>query len=428
VRRTTNDPLWELADEIDYHPFPAVSTSEHAAFLFKQAWSIRMIKKELLPLAIGGFGIGMTEFVMMGILPDIASSLNVSIPEAGYLISAYALGVVVGAPTLVGALGRRSPKNILIGLMVMFAVFNALSAFSQNYGMLLISRFLAGLPHGAFFGVGAVVASRLADKGQRAIAVAIMFSGLTISNIIGVPIGTYVGHNFSWRYTFLIVAGIGLLTVVSLKKWMPTLEPNRTAGFLKDLRIFRHIDLWLAVAITSIGTGGLFAWFSYIAPLLTDVSMFSAGAIPLIMTLAGVGMTVGNLVGGKLADKMPPIKAIIVLMLSMAILVCLNAIFASSRPAILVLTFLTGANAMALGAPIQMLLIEHSKGAEMLGASLGQASFNIGNAAGAFFGGIPLTLGYGYASPQWVAAALAVTGALIASIMLMKIKRASLRL
>jgi DHA1 family arabinose polymer transporter-like MFS transporter len=379
-----------------------------------------MLKKSLIPLAIGGFGIGMTEFVMMGILPDLASSLNISIPEAGYLISAYALGVVVGAPTLVGALGRRSPKSILIGLMILFTAFNAFSAFAPNYSVLLVSRFLAGLPHGAFFGVGAVVASRLADKGKKASAVATMFAGLTIANIIGVPIGTYVGHNFSWRFTFILVAAIGVLTVISLKQWIPYLEPNRSGGFIADLHIFQRIDLWLAIAITSIGTGGLFAWFSYIAPLLTDASMFAPGSIPLIMTLAGVGMTVGNLVGGRLADKVAPIKAIIILMTSMAVLVSLNALFAGYRPAILVLTFLTGANAMAMGAPIQILLIQHSKGAEMLGASLGQASFNIGNAIGAFLGGIPLTLGYGYTSPQWVAAALAVTGAFLSSMMLMK--------
>jgi DHA1 family arabinose polymer transporter-like MFS transporter len=385
---------------------------------------MRMIKKELIPLAIGGFGIGMTEFVMMGILPDVASNLKVSIPEAGYLISAYALGVVVGAPTLVGVLSRRSPKKILIGLMVMFTIFNALSAFAPNYEVLLLSRFLAGLPHGAFFGVGAVVASRLADRGKRASAVAIMFAGLTIANIIGVPIGTYVGHNFSWRFTFLIVAAIGIIAVIGLRIWIPPIEANRAGGLLRDLHIFRRADLWLAVAITSIGTGGLFAWFSYIAPLLTDVSLFSPGAIPWIMTLAGVGMTVGNLAGGKLADKVPPIKAIIMLMLSMAILVMLNAFFAGSKPVILILTFLTGANAMALGAPIQMLLIQHSKGSEMLGASLGQAAFNIGNAIGAYFGGIPLTLGYNYSSPQWVAAGLAVMGAFLSSIMLMKTSRA----
>jgi DHA1 family arabinose polymer transporter-like MFS transporter len=375
-----------------------------------------------MPLAIGGFGIGMTEFVMMGILPDVAASLHISIPEAGHLISAYALGVVVGAPTLVGALGRRSPKSILIGLMILFTVFNAFSAFAPNYSVLLVSRFLAGLPHGAFFGVGAVVASRLADKGKKATAVATMFAGLTIANIIGVPIGTYVGHNFGWRFTFIIVAAIGVLAAVSLKQWIPYLEPNRSGGFIADLHIFRRIDLWLAVAITSIGTGGLFAWFSYIAPLLTDVSLFSPGSIPLIMTLAGVGMTVGNLVGGRLADKIAPIKAIIILMTSMAVLVSLNAAFAGYRPAILILTFLTGANAMAMGAPIQILLIQHSKGSEMLGASLGQASFNIGNAIGAFLGGIPLTLGYGYTSPQWIAAALAVTGAFLSTIMLMKNK------
>lgn len=386
-----------------------------------------MVNKSLIPLAIGGFGIGMTEFVMMGILPDVASSLHISIPEAGHLISAYALGVVVGAPTLVGVLGSHPPKRILIGLMFLFTLFNALSAFSPDYEMLLGARFLAGLPHGAFFGVGAVVASRLAGRGKVATAVSIMFSGLTIANIVGVPIGTYVGHNFSWRITFLIIACIGLLTVFGLHKWIPFMEAHPGGGFRKGMHIFRRVDLWLAVAITSIGTGGLFAWFSYITPLLTSISAFSPRSIPLIMTLAGIGMTVGNLVGGRLTDRTAPVRALIFLMTSMTMLVILNGLLATYQPAILVLTFLTGANAMAMGAPIQILLIQQSKGAEMLGASLGQAGFNNGNALGAFWGGIPLTLGYDYTSPQWVAAALAFSGAMLSTALLMKNQRSTLK-
>jgi DHA1 family arabinose polymer transporter-like MFS transporter len=378
-----------------------------------------MINKNLIPLAIGGFGIGMTEFVMMGILPDVAANLRVTIPEAGHLISAYALGVVVGAPTLVGLLGRVPQKSILMLLMLLFTVFNALSSFAPSYAWLVLARFFAGLPHGAFFGVGAVVASRIAGREKAATAVAVMFSGLTIANVIGVPIGTYVGHHVSWRLTFLIIAGIGMITMLSLKKWIPYLEPAPSGGFLRDLRIFRRADLWLAFAITSIGTGGMFAWFSYIVPLLTRISAFAPDSIPLIMVLAGAGMTVGNLAGGRLADRISPVKALIVLMTSMAVFLCLDALLAGYRPAILLLTFCTGANALAMGAPIQMLLIQHAKGAEMLGAALAHAAFNIGNAIGAFLGGIPLALGYSYTSPEWVAAALAGTGTLLSAVMLM---------
>ncbi|QNB01074.1 MFS transporter [Massilia sp. Se16.2.3] len=378
-----------------------------------------MIKKSLLPLALGGFGIGMTEFVMMGLLPDIASGLAVSIPQAGYLITAYAIGVVVGAPTLVSLMAKRPPRNVLIWFMLMFALFNALSALAPNFGLMLVSRFLAGLPHGAFFGVGAVVASRLADEGKVAAAMATMFTGLTLANVVGVPLGTWLGHNMSWRLVFLIVAAIGLVTAFSLKQLVPFFGANPSGGFRKDLKIFRSRALWLALAITSIGTGGFFAWFSYIAPLLTDVSRFAPGQIPLIMTVVGVGMTVGVNVGGRLADRFAPIRAIVILLASMTALLLLNGLLAASQPTMLVLAFATGANALALGPPIQMLLIDHSREAEMLGSSLGQSGFNIGNATGAFLGGIPLTLGYSYASPQWVAAGLAVTGMVLSLAMLM---------
>jgi len=377
-----------------------------------------LIKKSLLPLALGGFGIGMTEFVMMGILPDIATGLAITIPQAGYLITAYALGVVVGAPTLVSMLAKRPPRTVLIWFMLMFAVFNALSALAPNFGLMLVSRFLAGLPHGAFFGVGAVVARRLADEGKAAAAMATMFTGLTLANVLGVPLGTWLGHNMSWRLVFLIVAGIGLLTAFSLKQLVPHFDARPSGGIMKDLRIFRSPGLWMALAITSIGTGGFFAWFSYIAPLLTDLSRFAPSQIPMIMTVVGVGMTVGVTAGGRLADRVAPLRAVMILLATMTLLLLLNGVLATSQPAMLVLAFLTGANALALGPPIQMLLIDHSREAEMLGSSLGQSGFNIGNATGAFLGGIPLTLGYSYAAPQWVAAGLAFTGVLLSLAML----------
>ena len=378
------------------------------------------MKKSLAPLALGGFGIGMTEFVMMGILPDIAANLSITIPQAGYLISAYALGVVIGAPTLVALMARHPPKNVLIWLMMLFTATNAVSAFAPNFHVLMLCRFLAGLPHGAFFGVGAVVASRLADKGKVAAAVASMFTGLTLANVAGVPVGTWLGHNASWRVVFLVVAAIGVATVLLIKRWVSHIDASPSAGFRQDLKIFRSPGLWLAMAITSIGTGGFFASFSYIAPLLTDMARFHPSAIPLVMTLAGVGMTVGVHLGGKLADKVPPIKSVAILLLTMAVLLTLNGLLAHSKPAILLLTFATGANALALGPSIQLLLMDHSRDAEMLGSSLGQSGFNIGNALGAFLGGIPLTLGYTYASPQWVGAGLALAGLVLALLMLGK--------
>jgi len=377
-----------------------------------------MIKKSLAPLALGGFGIGMTEFVMMGLLPDVATGLDISIPQAGYLISAYAVGVVVGAPTLVSMMSHRPPRSVLVWFMLMFAVFNALSAFAPNFHTMLLCRFLAGLPHGAFFGVGAVVATRLADKGKEAAALASMFTGLTLANVIGVPAGTWLGHNMSWRAVFLIVALIGLATVFLLQKLVPYFEAKPGAGLRHDLRIFRNPKLWLALGITSIGTGGLFAWLSYIAPLLIEVTRFHANTIPMIMIVVGVGMTVGVHFGGKLADRVAPLRAIMILLASMVVLLCLNAMVAWSQPAMVLMAFAVGANALALGPSIQMLLIEHSREAEMLGSSLGQSGFNIGNALGAFLGGIPLTLGFSFVSPIWVAAGLALSGLVLAWVMM----------
>jgi DHA1 family arabinose polymer transporter-like MFS transporter len=307
---------------------------------------------------------------------------------------------------------------VLIWFMLMFAVFNAMSAFAPNFETMMASRFLAGLPHGAFFGVGAVVASRLAEPGKTAAAMAMMFTGLTLANVLGVPLGTWIGHAFDWRMVFLIVAVIGVLTMWSLYQWVPPIEPSKRTGLMQDLRIFRHLDLWLALGIVSIGTGGFFAWFSYIAPLLTDVTGFSTGALPLIMTAVGVGMTVGVQFGGYLADKFHPLPALLILMVSMVVLLLCNGLMAESKIAMVVLAFLTGANALAIGPPVQVLLIEHSREAEMLGSSLGQAGFNVGNALGALLGGIPLTLGFAYTAPQWVAAAMALCGVVLTALML----------
>ncbi|WP_432713795.1 MFS transporter, partial [Pedobacter sp.] len=267
------------------------------------------MKKSIYSLTLGGLGIGITEFVMMGLLPDISKDLAISIPQAGHLISAYALGVVIGAPLLIMIAGSYPPKKILIALMVMFTAFNALSAFAPDYTTLFIARLLAGLPHGAFFGVGSVVASKIAEKGKEAQAVSLMFAGLTIANIAGVPLGTYIGHHFLWRYTFVIVVIVGIITLLSLKYWLPILPANKDRDLKKELSFFKLPQAWIIILMTSIGTGGLFCWYSYIAPLLTEVGGFSGDSITYILILAGLGMFVGNLIGGKLADRFSPAKA-----------------------------------------------------------------------------------------------------------------------
>ena len=381
------------------------------------------MKKSLLTLTLGGLGIGITEFVMMGLLPDIAKDLSITIPQAGHLISAYALGVVIGAPLLVAIAGSYPPKKILIALMVMFTAFNALSAFSADYTTMFIARLLAGLPHGAFFGVGSVVASRIAEKGKEAQAVSLMFAGLTIANVIGVPLGTFIGHNYSWRYTFIIIVIVGLITLLTLKLWMPALPAAKNRNLKEELSFFKLPEAWLIILMIAIGTGGLFSWYSYIAPLLTEVSGFSADNITYILVLAGLGMLVGNFIGGKLADRFSPAKASVSLLILMSITLFIVHYVSGNQMISLIMTFLTGAIAFALAAPIQMLMINTAKGSEMLAASVSQASFNIGNALGAFLGGLPLAAGYDYTSPVWVGSAMALSGAVFAWLLISRMKR-----
>ena len=372
---------------------------------------------------LGGLTIGITEFVIMGLLPDIASDLNISIPKAGYLISAYALGVVIGAPILVIAGRNYPPKKMLLILAAMLAIFNALSIIAPTYEVLIASRLLSGLPHGAFFGVGAVVASRLASKGKEAQAIAIMFSGLTIANVIGVPIGTYIGHHFSWRYTFIIIAITGLLTFISLMAWMPNLPSKNKENIKSQLSFFSKPEAWLIIIITAIGFGGLFSWISYIAPLLTNVSHFAAESIPYILILAGLGMVAGNFAGGKLADKFSPATTVLALLLTMAATLT-TVYFASGNQYIsLFLVFLTGGVSFAMVAPIQMLMIQTAKGAEMIASATIQASFNIGNALGAFLGGLPLVFGYNYASPNLVGVLMSLLGAVATLVFIQRKKQ-----
>jgi MFS transporter, DHA1 family, arabinose polymer utilization protein len=369
------------------------------------------MKKALFALLLGGLGIGTTEFVMMGLLPDIALNLDISIPEAGHLISAYALGVVIGAPLLVILANGHPPKKILIGLMIMFTVFNALSGLAPGYISLFVIRLMAGLPHGAFFGVGAVVASRLADKGKEAQAVSVMFAGLTIANIIGVPIGTYLGHHLSWRYTFVLIGIIGLVTLLCLKLWMPKIENGNESNVKDQLVFFKRKEAWLIIITNAIGTGGLFCWISYISPLLTEVSKFSIDQVPYILSIAGLGMLAGNIVGGRLADRFSPSKASMLLLIVMAVSLALVSLFSWNKGASIVLTFVTGGLSFALAAPIQMLMIQTAKGAEMIAAAVAQACFNVGNALGAYLGGLPLVAGYAYTAPEWVGVIMALTGA-----------------
>lgn len=350
----------------------------------------------LLPLALGTFGLGMTEFVMMGILPDTAKTMGVTIPQAGNFISFYALGVVFGSILLV-IFGRTKPlKTLILTLVSIFTAANLMAALANNYYVLCALRFIAGLPHGAFFGVGAIVADKLADNGKGNQAVATMVSGMTIANLMGIPFGTFLSHNFSWRITFLLIGLFGFLVLYSVVKLIPSVKPLPDTGFRGQFKIFKSPAPWLLILAVIMGNGGIFCWYSYINPLLVNVSGIMPKYVSLLMILAGAGMCIGNLLGGKLSDKFSPS-----LVAGTTQLIACGALmlifFLSSNPyiSVILMVICTGC-LFAVSAPQQMLLIKNSKGGELLGASSSQISFNLGNAMGAYIGGIPVSHGLGY--------------------------------
>lgn len=371
------------------------------------------IDKKILPLAIGGLGIGTTEFTIMGLLPDMAKSLQISIPEAGHLISAYAFGVVVGAPLLIGYSVKFPPKKVLMALMIIFTLFNALSAMAPDYTTMMIIRFLSGLPHGAFFGVGTVVAARMAAKGKEAFNISLMFTGLTVANLAMVPFATYIGHTFHWRWYFVIVSLIGLLALLFLKLWLPAMDANKDTHFMEELKFLNKRQTWMVLMITAIGFGGLFTWFSYITPLMTIVSGIKESYMAYVMILAGAGMVVGNLVGGYLSDRLSPEKTCSLLLFLM--LISLAGVFFLSeyRNISLALTFVCGALSMSVAAPINIMMMKAAPKSEMMAAAFMQAAFNIANAMGAFLGGIPLEKGYSYNYPSLVGVFMTIIGLII---------------
>lgn len=371
------------------------------------------IDKRIIPLAIGGLGIGTTEFTVMGLLPDIAKSLAITIPQAGHLISAYAMGVVIGAPLLIGYSVKFPPKKVLIAFMILFTLFNGLSAIAPNYGTMLIIRFMSGLPHGAFFGVGTVVASRMAGKGKEAFYISMMFTGLTVANLAMVPLVTYIGHTFHWRLYFVIVAVIGVFALLFLKLWLPAMETNQNTHFMEELKFLKNKQAWLVLAITAIGFGGLFTWLSYITPLMTVISGVQSNQMAYVMVLAGAGMVIGNLAGGIISDKLGPEKTCAVLIFLM--MISLTGVFFLSehQNIAFILTFMCGALSMSIASPINIMMMKAAPRSEMMAAAFMQAGFNIANAMGAFLGGIPLEYGLPFNYPSLVGVGMTFIGLVV---------------
>lgn len=351
----------------------------------------------------------------MGILPNIAGSLEISIPKAGHFIAIYALGVVIGAPFMARLTSGLNPKKTLLFLMLWFTVFNTLSAFSGNYWTMMLFRFLSGMPHGAFFGIGAVVSGYLTKPGKAAQAMAIMFSGLTVANILGVPLGTYIGQEWHWSYSFLLVGVSGIATLASLYFWMPkqNLEEVGTQENQNETPVLKNKKLWALILLTTVGTGGFFAWYSYIAPLVITITKLPEANVGYVMIIAGVGMFFGNFLGARMVEILNPVKSVVISMLCMTLALILNSILAESSIAIYTLSFIVGAITFSIATPIQIAIIKAAKGAENLGSSMNQSAFNMGNASGAYFGGLPMVFGLEVNYSSLVGGMLAFMGAAI---------------
>ncbi|MFJ3755690.1 MFS transporter [Streptomyces sp. NPDC090080] len=369
----------------------------------------------LLALAVGAFGLGTTEFVMMGLLPDVADDLRISIPTAGHLVSAYALGVVIGAPVLAALTARLPRRTVLISLMALFVAGNALSALAPGYHWLLAARFLSGLPHGAFFGVGAVVATNLVAPERKARSVSLMFMGLTVANIAGVPVATLMGQHLGWRATFLGVSLIGVAAMAAVALLVRRADtPAPVLGLRGELTALRSLPVWLALATTVVGFGALFSAYSYITPMLTDSAGYADSDVTLLLALFGVGATAGNLIGGRLADHAMRGTLFGGLVSMVVVLLLFPVLMHTQWSAALAVTLL-GVAAFVTGSPLQLMVMERALAGPSLASSANQAAFNLANAGGAWIGGVALAAGFGVTSPALAGAALAVLGLGVAS-------------
>jgi MFS transporter, DHA1 family, inner membrane transport protein len=375
----------------------------------------RQVGLALLALSAGGFAIGTTEFVTMGLLPDIAAGIGVSIPTAGHVVSAYALGVVVGAPVIAALGARVGRKRLLVGLMVVFAIGNLASALASSYGVLMAARFVSGVPHGAFFGIGAVVGAAMVPPDRRARAVALLMVGLPVANVIGVPLTTLMGQRLGWQAPYVAVSVLAVLTIVAVLLWVPRQPVGSDVNVRSELSALARPQVWMALLVGMVGFGGMFATYSYITPTMTTLAGFSPAAVTVVLAIYGVGMTIGTLLGGRLADwkLMPSLYG------SMAAILVILTLFgwaAQTKAGALVAVTLLGMSASVLVPTLQTRLMDVAHEGQALAASLNHSTLNIANALGAWLGSMVLAAGFGYEWPSRVGAALAAAGLVLAVI------------
>ncbi|GGT79900.1 MFS transporter [Streptomyces lateritius] len=367
----------------------------------------------LLALAIGAFGIGTTEFVIMGLLPQVAAEYGVSIPAAGLLVTGYALGVVIGAP-LMSVLGTKiSRKRMLMLLMALFVVGNVLSALAPTFGVMLAGRVVASLAHGAFFGIGSVVAAELVAPEKKAGAIAMMFTGLTVANVVGVPGGTFVGQAVGWRVTFLIVAALGVVGLLGIARLVPDLPRPEGVRLRHELAAFKNAQVLLAMAMTVLGFGGVFAAITYITPMMTEVAGYAEPSVTWLLVLFGLGMVLGNLIGGRYADRrLMPI--LYVSLGALALVLGLFTVTAHHKVLAAVTVTLIGALGFATVPPLQKRVLDQALGAPTLASAVNIGAFNLGNALAAWLGGVVIAAGLGFTAPNWVGAVLAGSALVLA--------------
>jgi MFS transporter, DHA1 family, inner membrane transport protein len=384
------------------------------------------VPRGLFALAIGAFGLGTTEFVVMGMLPEIAAGLGVSVSAVGLLISAYAVGVVVGAPTLTALGVRATPRTVLVALMAVFVVGNALSAVAPTYETLAAARVLTALAHGSFFGVGAVAARKLVPADRAASAIAKMMVGLTLANVVGVPLGTFVAQQVSWRLVLAAIAVIGLVTIGGLLAWLPA-DAGEPGDLRAELSAFRRGQVWLVLGLTMVGFAALFSVYSYVSPILTELGGLPVAWVTPVLALFGVGTTAGTLAGGRLADRYG-FTFVAAGLAATAVLLGVFAVLARSPVAAVTLLVLFGTVAFAMGPAVQNGVIEAARvrGGSLVSAA-NQGAFNVANALGAALGALVLSAGYGYTAPMWVGAALALAGSGIALVARSADRRAATR-